>query len=226
MKLGNIYYVNKTIENLKENSAMKQENSLEKRKRIDILIIDDEDLTIESSLIKNNFSLFHRTDIDNIRDIAPYSIVLCDIRGVGKALGSEYEGAFIIKEAKLAYPNKQVIAYTASQYDPTFNSFLSYADDIVVKGTGIDEWIAILDKHIEIVTDPYLQWSQLRKALLDQGVSTIQVADLEQKYVIAIKTGNFNSLKKIAESNKGYLKSAITEFLSSAVVKFIASGGL
>lgn len=74
-----------TIADLSEMTIIKQSHSMvELRKNINILIIDDNSFYAEDFLKANGYQITHKNDIDNIRDVEPYEIIMCDIAGVGK----------------------------------------------------------------------------------------------------------------------------------------------
>lgn len=221
MKLPELYFIKYKIDDLKLGESVRDERALDLRRRIDVLVIDDEEFSASSFLTKNNFRLTYKKDVDNIKDVSEYPIILCDIRGVGKQLSSSYEGAFLIKEIKNSYPSKRVIAYTASQYDPTYNQYLEYADEVVNKGLALEDWLTLLDKQIRKTTDPVFQWCSLRKQLLEKGVSTIEVAKLESVFVSSYKKGEFTDFEKMANKMNVETKGLIIEFLSSAAIKLI-----
>ena len=222
MKLPNIYFITYSIFDLPEVIALQKPNSItELRQKVNILIIDDEDFIGESYLRKNGFNITHKADIDTIKDVASYSVILCDIRGVGKQLGSSKEGAFIIKEIKANYPNKQVVAYTGSSYDEAYNEYMKQADAVISKGTSIDDWISILDTQIKKAVDPKFQWEKLRRFLLESGVSTASVASLEDKYVRAVKKKDFSGMLTSIDKTDKKAQEIISEFVSSVCVKLI-----
>lgn len=221
MKIPEICFIKYSIEDLKLGESVKDEKILDLRKRIDILVIDDEEFTPVTFLSNNNFRLTYKKDIDNVKDVSEYPIILCDIRGVGKQLSDSYEGAFLIKEIKRNYPSKRVIAYTASQYDPTYNQYLEHADSLVQKGLGLEDWVKLLDEQIYKTIDPIFQWNNLRMKLLSKHVTTIEVAKLESLFVDSYKKGKFENFEETANRMTGDAKSIILEFLSSAAVKMI-----
>lgn len=222
MKLPNIYFITYSISDLAEVIALQHSNSItELRQKVNILIIDDEEFIGESYLRKNGFNITHKTDIDTIKDVATYSVVLCDIRGVGKQLGSTKEGAFIIKEIKANYPNKQVVAYTGSGYDAAYNEYIKLADAVISKGTSIDDWISILDTQIKKAVDPKFQWEKLRRFLLESGVSTASVASIEDKYVRAVKRKDFSGMLNLGDKTDKKAQDVISDFVSSVCVKLI-----
>ncbi len=224
LKLPRIYCTKFIVEDLSGGEILKKIGVLDKRKQIDILIIDDDEFTVGPKLEANNFRLTYKKDVTNIKDVSEYQIVLCDIRGVGLELNSQYEGAFLIKEIKRNYPTKQVVAYTGSNYDAAYNDFLQYADEIVKKGMSAEEWIDILDEEIDKCINPIYQWKKVRAKLLEKGVSLPEVAKLESAYVDAVKRGNFEGFEKLANQMSPQGSGFIKELLSSAAISFILKG--
>ena len=221
MKIPEICFIKYRIDDLKLSESVKDEKMLDLRRRIDILVIDDENFMPSNFLINNNFRLTYKKDVDNVRDVSEYPIILCDIRGVGKRLSDSYEGAFLIKEIKKNYPTKRVIAYTASQYDATYNQYFEYADEVVQKGLALEDWLKLLDEQIEKIIDPIFQWNNLREKLLSKQVATIEVARLESQFVDSYKKKKFDSFEETANKMNSDVKGIILEFLSSAAVKMI-----
>ena len=210
------------ISDLSENAALKLPNSIaELRKHINMLIIDDNDFVPESYLKANGYQIHRKTDIDTIKDVEPYDIILCDISGVGKKLGYSKEGAFIIREIHENYPNKRIIAYTSYTYDPSLNQFFSMADFVAPKDFGIDDWINVLDDQVKKSIDPVNQWKKIRDYLLENDVSTLTIARIEDKFVAAVNRKNFDKLKNFVEGKDSKLNSIVTDFLSSLCAKII-----
>ena len=119
-----------------------------KRSDVPIVIIDDQDVPYIEDLRYNGFNVMHIKDIDQIDSIKGFEIIICDIRGIGKKFKSNFEGAHIISEIRRVYPFKIIIGYTAYTFDPTYNKYLSLADDVFKKDIDIDEWITHLDSII------------------------------------------------------------------------------
>lgn len=222
MKVPEICIIMNKISDLSENSALKLPNSIaELRKHVNMLVIDDNDFTPESFLKANGYQLHHKTDIDTIKDVEPYDIVLCDISGVGKKLGYAKEGAFIIREIHANYPNKRIVAYTSFTYNPDYNQFFSMADFVAPKDMGIDDWIDVLDEQVKKAIDPVNQWKKIRDYLLENDVSTLTIAKIEDKFVAAVEKRNFDKLKDFVAGKESKLNSIITDFLSSLCAKLI-----
>lgn len=188
----------KTIDEIKGNNKLKGISISEMKKRFEILIIDDEEFSYLDLLKKHEYNIVQKKDLSDLRDAEAYDIVLCDIRGVGKFLASEFGGAYLIKQLKEKYPDKTIIAYTATDYDARFQEYLNYADEIVAKGSyTLENWTALLDKLLEEKADPVKLWEKARVSLMRAGVSMIDIAEYESDYVKAIQKGKFESFKKI-----------------------------
>ncbi len=222
MKLPHICIIMNKISDLSENAALKLPNGIvELRKHVNMLIIDDNDFMYESYLKANGYQIHHKTDIDTIKDVEPYDIILCDIAGIGKKLGYSKEGAFIIREIHANYPNKRIIAYTSYTYDPDYNKFFSMADFVAPKDFGIDDWIGALDDQVRKSIDPVNQWKKIRDYLIENDVSTLTIAKIEDKFVAAVNSRDFDKLRSYVEGKDSKLTSIITDFLSSLCAKLI-----
>lgn len=224
MKLPQIHIIKYTLDDLKTFENIKEQSILDLRKSIDILVIDDEEFSPGDFLVKNNFRLTYKKDIDNVRDVSEYPIIMCDVRGVGKNISETYEGAYLIKEIKTSYPAKRVIAYTASQYDASYNKYLNYSDELLTKGLALEDWVTILDNQIHKSVDPVFQWGNLRSQLLTKGFTTIEIARLESDFVESCKRKDFSLFEKNTSRLSGDVRGIIVEFLSSTAVKFIKGG--
>lgn len=219
MVLGRLLY--RSISNLNGDVKLKRIPFAELKKRIEILIIDDEEFPYLETLKKHEYNITQKTDISDLRDVEAYNIILCDIRGVGKFLTSEFGGAYLIKQLKEKYPEKTIVAYTASKYDAKFQQYLSYADDTVSKGDyALEDWTALLDRLLNELSDPIKMWEKARKTLAEAGISTIDIAKYESDYVKAIEKGKFESFKKLYE-NKSDRGSEIMLALAKALPKIL-----
>lgn len=203
--------------------AILKEKSLPTIKKLtEILVIDDKEFVYLDALRKYEFSIQQKYDLTHLSDAAEYDIILCDIRGVGKFLESEYEGANLIKALKTKYPNKIILAYTANEYDASFQKYLEYADGIAPKGAyGLEDWVSLLEETLNDCADPVKQWERTRKLLLKANVSTIDVAKYESQYVKAIKNGSFESFEKLYGKKKHSGDNIMIDLASSVVAKLL-----
>lgn len=212
----------KKIFDLNGESILKEQSLSYLKKITEILVIDDNPFAFLDALKNHEFNINQKNDIFSLKDVEAYDIILCDVRGVGRFLGSEYEGAYLIKQLKSKYPNKSIVAYTANEYNPDFQKYLSYADATIPKGSALEDWSSLLDRIIKESADPVAQWNKTRRALLDANVSTFEVAKYESQYVKAIKSGNFENLKKTFENKPSNNATEIMlSLLGSLVIKIL-----
>lgn len=220
-KLG-LYKIPQKISDLSSENIINQNNIFELRKKINILVVDDKEFDFLNPLRSCGFNIRYLEDLSDVRDASAYEIILCDIMGVGTTIDEELQGASIIKQIKIVYPLKRVIAYTASNYDPTFNEALGHADSVMLKGSSFDDWSNLLDTQIMKLMNPCTQWEILRYSLLEAGVSTIDAAKIEDRYVKAFQTKNAQPIKELvsadSSSNVGTILSG---FLSSTLAKVV-----
>lgn len=194
----------KKISDLNGETIFKDVSLSALRKNTEILIIDDEEFTYLDILRKHEYNLTEKTDLSDLKDAEAYTIILCDVAGVGKFLGSRYGGAYLIKQLKEKYPTKIIIAYSANNYNAEYQKYLDYADGIVPKGSySSEDWASLLDKLLMDSVDPVINWKKARKELLDAGVATIDIAKYESDYVKAVKNNKFESFKKLYQNKKG-----------------------
>lgn len=194
----------KKISDLNGEVMLKDSSFTELKKRTEILIIDDEEFSYLDALKRHEYNITQKNDLTDLRDVEAYKIILCDIRGVGKFLESEFDGAYLIKQLREKYPAKTIIAYTANEYNARFQQYINYADDVVAKGSyDLEDWTSLLDRLLKESSDPVKIWEKTRKMLLDAGVSTVDIAKYESDYVTAINKRKFDSFKKIYEKNSG-----------------------
>lgn len=192
------------------------------RQKVEIVLIDDEQLDIIELLSVHDFKIVFKKDIEHIKDVEGYDVILCDIKGVGKKFQGEHEGAYLISEIRKAYPSKVLIAYTGSTYDPTYNKYIQNADLTVKKGTSGEEWVEILDDIIKKSMDITYQWKKLRQKLLESDIEAIKTVELEDAFVQAIQNNKFENFEQIYNSmqetsNRGMVK----DFMQSLCIRLI-----
>lgn len=212
----------KTVAELNGETILQEISVSDLKKITNILVVDDQEFDYLKDLQKYDFCIRQKYDLTDLSDAAEYDIILCDIRGVGKFLKSKYDGANLIKQLRVKYPNKIIVAYTAEPYEADFESFLEAATHVIAKGTyTIEAWVSLLEKYVKELADPVEQWKKTRKILLDAGVSTIDIAKYESAYVKAVKRKEFESLKKLCSSKKDAGSRIMLELISAIVARSI-----
>jgi len=193
------------------------------RSSVSILCIDDQGLEYEEIIRNHGFNIRVLKDIEDIKAVTEYPVVICDIKGVGKSFGSMFEGGHIIEEIKTKYPEKVVIAYTGQQFDATYNKFFSLADFTLSKDIDSDTWVSTLDETIRKVVSPIEQWKRMRDFLLNRDVSLKTVFQLEQQFIDAVLTKNKSKFakKSTVEGLEGDVRNVITSFVASVLFKLV-----
>lgn len=193
------------------------------RSSVSILCIDDQGLEYEEIIRNHGFNIRVLKDIEDIKAVTEYPVVICDIKGVGKSFGSKFEGGHIIEEIKNKYPEKVVIAYTGQQFDATYNKFFSLADFTLSKDIDSDTWVSTLDETIRKVVSPIEQWKRMRDFLLNKEVSLKTVFQLEQQFISAVLTKDKSKFAKDStiKGLEGDVRSVIASFVASILFKMV-----
>ena len=79
----------------------------------------------------------------------------------------------------------------------------------------------LLDEQVRNAINPIHQWKRIRNYLFDNNVSTITIAQIEDKYVKSIKKKDFNILTTYISGKDSKLNTIITDFASSLCAKLI-----
>lgn len=186
-----------------------------------IAIIDDQPFPKASTLRNHKFNITELGDIRSVDQIAEYPIIVCDIRGVGQALSSDLEGAHLVAEIRKAYPDKYLVSYSGAQFDITYNDPLRSVDASIAKDAPTEQWVAILERGIETVTNPRERWVRVRRNLLDRGIETHEVFNLEQGFIKAIEKKDASQIDASGlpdEAKKvvvGFARFALTQIIKT-----------
>jgi hypothetical protein len=195
-----------------------------RRNIVDILCIDDQGLEYEEIIRHHGFSIKVLSDIEDIKAVESYPVVICDIKGIGKSFKSPFEGGHIIKEIKKYYPSKVVVAFSGHSFDTKFNKFFKISDYVVSKDIDSDQWVEMLDKIVKDIISPAEQWKRMRQYLIDSDVSTKIILQLEQEYIEAVlnkdesKFGKEKTLNSLQQDVRGVLQGFIASLIFKLVI--------
>lgn len=193
-----------------------------KRKCVPIAVIDDNRLDAAQNLQRYDYDIQEIGDLKNLEEIEGFSIILCDVMGVGGHFGSKYEGAAIISEIKKNYPSKIVIAYTGGSVNSeSVRKAIELSDEWVKKDVDSTEWEEVLDRYVEESIDPYEVWMRLRFALVEMELDTLDILRLEDKYVKSIQKRDkgFSDLLSTvnAGSYSGDVRAIVQNLIASTI---------
>lgn len=198
-----------------------------KRSSYRIIVIDDKGFPLLNGLKASGFNIDHLYDIDNIYTLQPYDIVVCDIRGVGKAYGSIYEGAFIIKEIRTYYPEKYVILHSGSTFKTSFNDYFQLCDLNIRKGTDLGDWVEHLDNICRDIANPEKEWDRMKVYFSAQKVPLKILDELETSFSKAIVKRDHGQFKKVATNGMKKFSSEalkiIVESITNQIIRNITN---
>lgn len=184
----------------KENEALKVLNKIDEksiselRKKIKILIVDDEEYDIFELLSTRGYQVYYKSDITYPIETEPFDLIVLDIKGVATKFGSTYGGFGFAKEVKMLYPNKIVICYSGTS-DTKIMDKLNEIDDFIYKDTDIDNWANKLDSYIKKYSDINYQWSIIEKKLSEKKIDEKEIDELKECYIESLQTESFNNFK-------------------------------
>lgn len=192
----------------------------ELKQKTQIAVIDDQPFLRASSLRSHGFNIVELGgEIASVDQVMAYPVVVCDIKGVGKAFGSSFEGAHVLAEIRKAFPDKYLISYSGSEYDVSYNDNLSKADKSATKDAQTEYWVALLEAGLKAVGDPKERWIRFRKTLLEKGVDLYEIFKLEQAFIKSLATKDQSIMAKVAVPDE--VKEVVKSFASVALVQII-----
>ena len=222
MHWGKLYYLDKNLADLNSKSFLKASSLKKMKENIKILVIDDEEFPLLENLKRHEFNITHKSDIDCFTDVEPYHIILCDINGVGKFLGSTHGGAYLGTQIKSQYPNKIVISYSANPASLQENqNYTIHVDRSLGKGTSIEDWASTLTEYVKQLCDPVNVWKHTVITMINAGISTARIAEYESQYVKVILSGKEANLNQLIDSCEQ--SSEIGETIMLDTLRFLAS---
>lgn len=164
------------------------------RRRVKILIVDDENFDLVQILEDAKYDIYYKKDIKYTIEVEAFDIVIIDILGVAPALQSSMEGFAMAEEIKKRYPAKQVWCYSGKTVNPAVASRLKNIDGYIPKDTDIDQWRDKLDRMIETYCSDDYQIKVLRTQLEKYGVRETDINRVIEEYKKNHEAKNFNSV--------------------------------
>lgn len=202
--------------------ALRKAHSIN-RKNFQIAVIEDKVFPCLDELRNHQYNITVFPDIARLSVLADFDIVISDIKGVGKHFGSSLEGAHMIEEIHKRFPNKYLIAYSGSTYNPTYNRYFKLCDDTKKKSVDVHEWVTTIDRALELINDPVFQWEKTRQILISQRFSLEQISSIEKAYAKSILKKNMSSLEKVVTKNQSYSDSPLSKIAIDSIAAFCSS---
>lgn len=192
-----------------------------------IAIIDDEGLpeTKTDGLRRHGYKIEEISDIEQIRQLEAYPIVISDVDGVATKLDPENHGLGLIRLLAKNYPFKGLGVYSGKTH-----SLPILPEDtlIIQKDDELEKWTEKIDTLISSVADPIMVWRRFAKKLIDEGISAYDLEKLEDAYVKSILKGESpDSIKDLnvlpsTSSLKGIVDSLIANGIFLGISKILS----
>lgn len=196
----------------------------ELKQRVSVAVIDDEPFLKADALRSHGFSITELGgDVKSVDQVMAYPVVVCDIKGVGRAFGSSYEGAHVLSEIRKTFPDKYLISYSGMQYDVSYNHSLSKADASATKDAPAEYWVALLEAALKAVGDPKERWVRFRRTLVDKGLDAFEVFKLEQAFIKSLKARDKSVMVQAVVPDE--VKELVKAFASVALAQIIETLG-
>lgn len=183
-----------------------------------IAIIDDEGLPKAKmdGLKRHGYKIEEISDIEQIRQLDAYPIVISDVDGVANKIDPENQGLGLIRLVAKHYPFKGLGVYSGK----THSLPILPEDTLVIqKDDEIEKWTEKIDTLIFSVSDPINVWQRFAKKLIDSGISAYDLRKIENEYVKRILKGaspdSIKDLKLIQTSPQ--LKNVIESLIANGI---------
>ncbi|WP_372430481.1 hypothetical protein ACDI08_10610 [Vibrio alginolyticus] len=190
------------------------------RSSVRIAIIDDLDIPYLENLRNCGYTnVYHYRDIDNFEMLSSYSVIVCDIRDVGKKL-SNREGAFIIQQLRKIYPDKYIIAMSSNVFALPIQSYISTADAKIKRDSSPDKILEEIEQGVKTMNSKKLRWLRMRDHLLkEHQMDLYDVWLLEQEFIRSVQNNNrkFFENSKITQHSGDMLKGLLVNFISGII---------
>jgi hypothetical protein len=179
-------------------------------------VVDDDvasrfDPVAREALRGRGFNVDYFADISNVRELDRYSIVLCDIKGVGRHMGLDGNGhgGIIVSELRKSHPLIYIVMYSAENYNPRFNRFFALADEVMDKGSVSGEAVVeLLDRAIAALGSASDLWKRFKKHVLARLPEEIDAERIRR-----IQRG----FMKVANDGEAALNRKLTGLVSSGL---------
>lgn len=168
------------------------------KKKIKILVVDDESDDIYNILKERQYDAYYKNDMNYAVEAEPFEIVLMDIKGVARRLQSNMEGFALACEIKHKYPLKRVCCYSGSIYAEISEQLADRKiDAFFPKDMEMDKICEKIDSLILNYVDYKEQWEVIRKQLIDCNTSEQDIKTIQKAYEDGFKNGNIFQLNDV-----------------------------
>jgi len=167
-------------------------NPDEIRKRIKIVVIDDDEASFPTQLLSANgytIEWWDKVDDRNLERLEKnhYDIIILDINDIATPSISSNDGIGILERIKQVNPAQIVVAFSGQEFDIEKTHFFKKADDTLSKPVDFIKAKNLIDRIIDQKITLIYFWDALCRYLIKEGVKTKQIRKVEKELIGAIK---------------------------------------
>jgi DNA-binding response OmpR family regulator len=179
-------------------------NIEEIKKRIKIVVIDDEQASFPYQLLSTSGYTIEWWDKVDDRGLDrleknQFDIIILDLNDIAAPTISSTDGIGILKRLKDVNPSQIIVAFSGQTYDIEKTQFFHTADDTLSKPVDFVKAKNLIDRIIDQKITLGYFWLSMNNYLLKEGVSKKRINKLEQEIVSAIKGNRKINYKLIAD---------------------------
>jgi len=167
-------------------------NADEIRKRIKIVVIDDDEASFPTQLLSTNGYTIEWWDLVDDRGLERleknhFDIIILDINDIADISISSNDGIGILERIKEVNPSQIVVAFSGQEFNIDKTHFFQKADDTLSKPVDFIKAKNLIDRIIDQKITLIYFWDSLNEYLRKEGVKTKQIKKVEQELITAIK---------------------------------------
>lgn len=200
----------------------------ELRKRVKIVVIDDEESSFPFKLLQDDgytIEWWEKVDSRKLQRLesGDFDIIILDIQGVADTSISSTDGIGVLKRVKSVNPCQIVVAFSGHSYDLSKTEFWKLADDALTKPVTIIKCKELLDRLIEENITLTNYWKAINKFMLDSGVNHKTINKVERIIAQSLKNNNKYDPDEIVSKFMGGVQNtaAILTLLQAIVRLFV-----
>ena len=179
-------------------------NPDEIRKRIKIVVIDDDEASFPTQLLSTSgytIEWWDKVDDRSLERLEKnhFDIIILDINDIADPSISSTDGIGILERIKQVNPAQIIVAFSGQEFNIEKTHFFKKADDTLSKPVDFIKAKNLIDRIIDQKITLIYFWSSLNGFLGKEGVKQKQIAKLEKELISAIKNQRAVDYKLIGE---------------------------
>lgn len=171
----------------------------ELKKRLRILVIDDEPKTFPTEFFRREgYTIESWKKVESMQrlEAGEFHIIVLDIGGVAKELGPE-DGIAVLRSLKQTNPEQIIVAFSGQQFDVEKNVFFRLADDTIRKPTDALVCKERIDNLILSRFSVEHIWRDLTALIVKEGFPEKKAREVERAILRATRGGPAVDARKL-----------------------------